>query len=873
MAVTESEGSRRGKHDREGRGRGASPLFFRSVGPTSTRDPPLARRAARSPNMSRLRDLIRRVRECKTAAEERAVVAKESAELRASFKREDKGMRHRNIAKLMYLQMLGYPTHFGQMECLKLIARPSFAEKRIGYLGVMALLDEKQEILMLVTNSIQQDLKGKNQYTIGLALCALGNICSAEMARDLAVDVKRLMRSSTIYLKKKSAICAVRLVQKAPDLIHDFKDESLALLDERSHGVLLGAVTLALELCKLDPVAIDWFRKKIHNLIKMLKHLTTSSFGSSDHHVRGVPDPFLQVQILHLLRLLGKKSADMSDVMSDVLAQVASNTDGSKNAGCAVLYECAQTIIEIQSSGGLKVLAVNILGKFLGHRDNNMKYVALDTLIKVVAIDPKAVQRHKNVIVRCVQDADISIRKRALDLACALVNSANIEVFMEVLLQFMEDSEVSFKPKLVEKICLLAEDFSTSPQWHVDTMVEVLEKGGAFMQDRSARAFLVMVSSTEAIQGYAVRKLYRALFDNLDQASGNLLTVALWCIGEFGEKLLSGEDAMPDEIPLKITSTEIVMLIEQVMRLGGEWVVEYSLTTLVKLTQRYPAEADKIKALISRYRRSSVLELQQRACEFDKLLAHDKIRSQLLEQMPSLLSGDGEEQALEEGGTQAPQGQGGDMLGGDFLGLDLGGGDHAPSPVDALSDLLGEAVVSPASPSPQQGGAGADLMDMLGGADLMDMRGGASIPAMPSQAPSDPLSDLLGGAGTGGPSPMSPQFPPAVVYEKNGVSIEFAFEKTGNQVTISGVYRNASPAPATNVVVQAAVPKFLQLRMEPASGSHLGGMGSSVINQRMHVVNSLSGQKPLMMRLKVGYLHNGAQVSDMIEVKNFPQGL
>ena len=112
------------------------------------------------------------------------------------------------------------------MECLKLIARPSFAEKRIGYLGLMSLLDEKQEVLMLVTNSIQQDLKGKNQYSIGLALCALGNLCSAEMARDLVVDVKRIMRSSTIYLKKKAAICAVRLSQKAPELVRDFMDEA-----------------------------------------------------------------------------------------------------------------------------------------------------------------------------------------------------------------------------------------------------------------------------------------------------------------------------------------------------------------------------------------------------------------------------------------------------------------------------------------------------------------------------------------------------------------------------------------------------------------------------------------------------------------------
>lgn len=76
------------------------------------------------------RELIRAVRACKTAAEEREVVAKESAALREAARDNEMIVyRHRNVAKLMYIHMLGYPTHFGQMETLKLIASNGFAEK------------------------------------------------------------------------------------------------------------------------------------------------------------------------------------------------------------------------------------------------------------------------------------------------------------------------------------------------------------------------------------------------------------------------------------------------------------------------------------------------------------------------------------------------------------------------------------------------------------------------------------------------------------------------------------------------------------------------------------------------------------------------
>ena len=103
-----------------------------------------------------MRALIKGVRACKTLADERALLQKESAAIRTSFKDDDAYMRYNNLSKLLYIHMLGYPAHFGQMECLKLVASPRFTDKRLGYLGIMVLLDENAQVLMLVTNGLKK---------------------------------------------------------------------------------------------------------------------------------------------------------------------------------------------------------------------------------------------------------------------------------------------------------------------------------------------------------------------------------------------------------------------------------------------------------------------------------------------------------------------------------------------------------------------------------------------------------------------------------------------------------------------------------------------------------------------------------------------
>ena len=106
----------------------------------------------------KLRDLIRQIRASRTQAKEREVITKECALIRTSFRSEagQSDFRARNVAKLLYIHMLGYPAHFGQLECLKLVASPSYSDKRVGYLGAMMLLDERTDVHLLVTNSLKR---------------------------------------------------------------------------------------------------------------------------------------------------------------------------------------------------------------------------------------------------------------------------------------------------------------------------------------------------------------------------------------------------------------------------------------------------------------------------------------------------------------------------------------------------------------------------------------------------------------------------------------------------------------------------------------------------------------------------------------------
>jgi hypothetical protein len=153
-----------------------------------------------------------------------------------------------------------------------------------------------------------------------------------------------------------------------------------------------------------------------------------------------------------------------------------------------------------------------------------------------------------------------------------------------------------------------------------------------------------------------------------------------------------------------------------------------------------------------------------------------------------------------------------------------------------------------------------------------------------------------------------------MAFSKNGLSITFAFTKPSPTTTvIMATASNSTGTPISNFVLQAAVPKvrmrhflslardanlgdpqYISLAVDSPSGSVLQPNGANQITQQLKLENSLQGQvrypfypsflplltsllpslqKGIMLRLKVDYTQNGANVTESTSLTTFPAGL
>ena len=666
------------------------------------------------------------------------------------------------------------------------------------------------------------------------------------MSRDLFSEIENLVATSNPYIRRKAALCAMRICRKVPDLQEHFIEKATQLLNDRNHGVLLCGLTLVTSLCEADEEEggeegiVEKFRTFVPGLVKTLKGLATSGYAP-EHDVTGITDPFLQVKILRLLRILAMGDADVTEQINDILAQVATNTDSSKNVGNSILYEAVRTILDIEADSGLRVLGVNILGKFLSNRDNNIRYVALNTLIKVVAIEPNAVQRHRNTILECLRDPDISIRRRALELSFTLINESNVRVLIRELLAFLEVADNEFKPTMTSQIGIAADRFAPNKRWHVDTMLRVLTLAGNYVREQIMSSFIRLIATTPELQTYAVQKLYAGLKKDITQES--LTQAAAWCIGEFCDSLLQGGQYEEEDLVQKVEPREIVDLFSTVLNsnYATQVTTEYIVTALIKLTTRFndTAQIDRIRRILQNHQTSLDVEVQQRAVEYGNLFGYDSIRRGVLEKMPPPQIKE-ESRVLGASATTKKSSKAANRKSKvikpteENLLFDLMDGPAPTSPppesqsnTDLLADILGGSGASSpgpgtTSPPPQQSNV-SSIMDLFSTPSP-----GQAQPTAPPAGPPQSSMDIMSSLSSSSPAPAQPSMTSQPTghpcYNANDVNITMQVQRNAEgMIQATARFRNTSGAVSlSNVGLQAAVPKSQKLQLLGISSTELG---------------------------------------------------
>ncbi|CAH2355265.1 AP-1 complex subunit gamma-1 [[Candida] railenensis] len=827
--------------------------------------------------MASLKSFIKAVRKAKTIADERSVVRKESASIRTSFRDPnlDQTTRRINISKLLYLYIMGEKTHFGQVECLKLLSSPRFADKRLGYLATMLLLDENQEVLTLLTNSLDNDMQHPNSFIVGLALCCLGNIASPELARDLYSNVDKIITTNNLYLKKKACLVAAKLIEKDPDLAEIFLPKVAQLIEDKHHSTLLGVTRLIQIIYEVDLESRPTLVKLIPKLIAHLKRIATSGY-MPDYDVLGISDPFLQVSILKTLRMLAVDSACSSanlEQLNDVLTQVTSNIESSntdagssssgKNAGHSILYECVKTIFAIQSDQSLKILGVNLLGKFLSTKDNNIRYVALDALLTVISIEPMAVQRHRATIVGCLLDGDISIRRRALELTFAILNEQNIRLLVREVLLFLEAcTDNDLKPYITSQLVIASNKYAPNDKWHFDTLIRMLKVSGNYvtMDILSNILALIMQCKDMELRKHVVGKVLSLSLENQQQqyqttenGSFGLSLVTIWCLGEYGELIMGGNIEVNGK-SVAVTEKLILKLIEDLLNnsnfTDSETVslVTYILTTVLKLSVKFQDERsiEQLRLILSSKSYDNNIEIQIRAIEYQEIFAsNEKLKKGLLAKMPAPPMKEREALSLHPKSAKKQQ-------------VSLSGSGSGSGSTTTTDDLLLDLMDD--GPVPENSAAAADnnnyKPDSIANrnANILDL---FDNPSQSNTSTSNPIIES---------SSSIPAFSSSLI----SVSFSPKSFKAGQAVVEAYIVAKSPGTHITQFQLLIAVPKSQKLSITSTSGDYLDA-SNSTIKQVLKIVGK-EGAK-IKLRVKVKYVANNETIEDTFDFAGFENTL
>ncbi|XP_044467959.1 AP-4 complex subunit epsilon-like [Mangifera indica] len=580
-------------------------------------------------------DLVKSIGEARSKAEEDRIVLNEIEALKRRISEPDVPKRKMKefIIRLVYIEMLGHDASFGYIHAVKMTHDDNLVLKRTGYLAVTLFLNEDHDLIILIVNTIQKDLKSDNYLVVCAALNAVCKLINEETIPAVLPRVVELLGHSKEAVRKKAIMALHRFYQKSASSVQHLVSNFRKKLCDNDPGVM--GATLC-PLCDLITIDVNSYKDLVISFVSILKQVAEHRLPRSyDHHQ--MPAPFIQIRLLKILALLGSGDKQASENMYTVVGDIFRKCDSSSNIGNAVLYECICCVSSVYPNPKLLESAADVVARFLKSDSHNLKYMGIDALGRLIKTSPEIAEQHQLAVIDCLEDPDDTLKRKTFELLYKMTKSSNVEVIVDRMIDYMISiNDNHYKTEIASRCVELAEQFAPSNHWFIQTMNKVFEHAGDLVNIKVAHNLMRLIAegfgedddnADSHLRSSAVESYLWIIGE--PKLPAVFLQVICWVLGEYGT-----EDG-------KFSASYITGKLCDVAEAysNDETVKAYAITALMKIYAFEIAARRKVdmlpecQSLIEELLASHSTDLQQRAYELQAIIGLDAQAVEII--MPS----------------------------------------------------------------------------------------------------------------------------------------------------------------------------------------------------------------------------------------------
>ncbi|KAB2017752.1 hypothetical protein ES319_D08G184300v1 [Gossypium barbadense] len=442
------------------------------------------------------------------------------------------------IIRLVYVEMLGHDASFGYIHAVKMIHDDSLLVKRTGYLAVTLFLNEDHDLIILIVNTIQKDLKSDNYLVVCAALNAVCKLINEETIPAVLPQIVELLAHPKEAVRKKAIMALHRFYQKSPSSVSHLVSNFRKRLCDNDPGVMGATLCPLFDLITND---VNSYKDLVISFVSILKQVAERRLPKAyDYHQ--MPAPFIQIKLLKILALLGSSDKQASENMYTVVGDIFRKCDSSSNIGNAVLYECICCVSSIYPNHKLLVSAADAISRFLKSDSHNLKYMGIDALGRLIKISPEIAEQHQLAVIDCLEDPDDTLKRKTFELLYKMTKSTNVEVIVDRMIDYMNSiNDNHYKTEIASRCVELAEQFAPSNQWFIQTMNKVFEHAGDLVNIKVAHNLMRLIAegfgedddtADSQLRSSAVESYLHILGE--PKLPSVFLQVICWVLGEYG---------------------------------------------------------------------------------------------------------------------------------------------------------------------------------------------------------------------------------------------------------------------------------------------------------------------------------------------------